>query len=161
MAELKRLYDDVIMDHIKNARNYHELKDANRTAEGFNPLCGDKITVYVKLEEELIRDIGFVCSSCGISMASASIMTEKVKGRSKAESMALGRQLTELLAHASSAAEPPLETGPLAMLAVVREFPARINCATLAWHTLNAALEGRQESFTMSEESGAGAEHPR
>jgi nitrogen fixation NifU-like protein len=143
MSAVHSLYDDVILDHIKNARNYRVLEHADRAAEGVNPLCGDSFTVYVQLDGEVIRDASFQCSCCGISMASASVMTEAVKGRTVAQAAELYRRFTGLL---SDAGAPELadDLGEVAVLAVVRAFPSRRNCAALAWHTLVAALEGRR-----------------
>jgi nitrogen fixation protein NifU and related proteins len=142
MSTVDNLYDDVILDHIKNARNYRALEHADRMAEGVNPLCGDSFTVYVRLEGELIRDASFQCSCCGISMASASVMTEVVKGRTLVQARELYGRFIALL---SEAGAPRLEDdlGEVAVLAVIRAFPSRRNCAALAWHTLVAALEGR------------------
>ena len=142
MATVDNLYDDVILDHIKNARNYRALDPADRIAEGVNPLCGDSFTVYVQLDGEIIRDASFQCSCCGISMASASVMTEAVKGRSVTQVRELYRRFAALV---SGAGMPQLEDdlGEVAVLAVVRAFPSRRDCAALAWHTLAAALEGR------------------
>lgn len=139
MADLKKLYDDVIMDHIKNARNYRELEKADRKAEGSNPLCGDVLTVYLRLNGEFIEDIGFQCSCCGISMASASIMTESVKGKSKNEAKSVFQRFIYLLTQTQPGSSAL--TDDLAVLATVREFPSRINCATLAWQTLELALD--------------------
>lgn len=139
MAELKNLYDDVIMDHIRNARNYHKLEGANREAEGSNPLCGDVLTVYLKLSGEIIEDIGFQCSCCGVSMASASIMTESVKGKDKSEAKSISQQFSRMLAQTQPGSSSLIDD--LYVLAGVREFPSRINCATLAWETLEQALD--------------------
>ena len=143
MSAAHSLYDDLILDHIKNARNYRVLEGADRVAEGVNPLCGDTFTVYVQLDGEVICDAAFQCSCCGISMASASVMTEAVKGRTLAQATELYSRFTGLLAKpgAPGAAE---DLGEVAVLAVVRAFPSRRDCAALAWHTLLAALEGRQ-----------------
>jgi nitrogen fixation NifU-like protein len=142
MSQPSALYDHVILDHIKNARNYRAMEDAHRTAEGVNPLCGDSFTVYVQLDGETIRDASFQCSCCGISMASASVMTEEVKGKSVEQARQLYRAFTQMLSHPEAVA-PSHELGEVALLSVVRDFPSRRNCAALAWHTLNAALEGR------------------
>lgn len=142
MTELNKLYDDVIMDHIKHARNYRELDAADRRAEGFNPLCGDTLTVFVKLDRDRIEDASFQCSCCGISMASASIMTENVKGKSIAEARAVIRDLTGLLTGTDGSA---VRESHLAVLNVVRDFPSRVDCALLAWQTLAAALQGNNE----------------
>lgn len=143
MTELNRLYDDVIMDHIKHARNYRYLDDADQFAEGFNPLCGDVLTVFVKLDRDRIEDASFQCSCCGISMASASIMTENVKGKNTAEARAAIRDLTGLLTDAD--ANAARESYP-AVLNVVRDFPSRVDCALLAWQTLAAALDGELQA---------------
>jgi nitrogen fixation NifU-like protein len=144
MADTATLYDDVILDHIKNARNYRALDHADRMAEGVNPLCGDSFTVYVRLEGEVIRDAGFQCSCCGISMASASVMTEAVKGRTVEQAKELNRRFVALVFEAGP---PPSaeDLGEVAVLSVVRAFPSRRNCAALAWYTLAAALEGRDQ----------------
>ena len=142
MPDTSTLYDEVILDHIKNARNYQVLEHADRKADGVNPLCGDSFTVYVQLEGEVIRDASFQCSCCGISMASASVMTEEVKGRPCAGTRA-ARRFIALLAEAAGP-EAADDMGEVAVLSVVRDFPSRRNCAALAWHTLAAALEGRE-----------------
>src|SRR5215470_15686662 len=142
MSATHALYDEVILDHIKNARNYRVLEHADRVAEGVNPLCGDTFTVYVQLDGEVIRDAAFQCSCCGISMASASVMTEAVKGRTVTQASELYRRFTGLVAH-SGAVEQADDLGEVAVLTVVRAFPSRRDCATLAWHTLLAAIEGR------------------
>ena len=139
MTEFKNLYDHVIMDHIRNARNYRKPEAANREAEGSNPLCGDVMTVYLKLQDEIIEDIGFQCSCCGISMASASIMTESVKGKNINEAKSLLRHFSQMLAQ--SEPDGSKLTNDLSVLATVREYPSRINCATLAWETLEQALD--------------------
>ena len=139
MVDLKNLYDDVIMDHIKNARNYCRLENADCEAEGSNPLCGDVLTVYLRLRGDTIEDIGFQCSCCGISMASASIMTKSVKGKNKNEAKSIFKHFSRLLAQTQPDSSSP--TDDLSVLAVVREFPSRINCATLAWQILERALD--------------------
>ena len=149
MSAAHSLYDDVILDHIKNARNYRVLERADRVAEGVNPLCGDTFTVYVQLDGEVIRDAAFQCSCCGISMASASVMTEAVKGRTLAQVDELYRRFTGLLAK-PGATEAADDLGEVAVLAVVRAFPSRRDCAALAWHTLLAALEGRESMILGS-----------
>ncbi|HTO45371.1 MAG TPA: SUF system NifU family Fe-S cluster assembly protein [Burkholderiales bacterium] len=143
MSAAHSLYDDVILDHIKNARNYRVLERADRVAEGVNPLCGDNFTVYVQLDGEVIRDAAFQCSCCGISMASASVMTEAVKGRTLAQAAELYTRFTDLLSR-PGVSETVDDLGEVAVLAVVRAFPSRRDCAALAWHTLLAALEGRK-----------------
>lgn len=146
MSEPKSLYNDVIMDHIKNARNFQALAGANREAHGVNPLCGDTFTVYLRVENERVLGASFQCECCGISMASASIMTEAVKGRTLSEAKSLFRNFDRLLRGSAAATELPPDSGQLAVLSLVREFPSRINCAELAWLTLDAALEGRESA---------------
>jgi nitrogen fixation protein NifU and related proteins len=146
MSELTDLYQEVILDHNKKPRNFQKLADANRTAEGFNPLCGDQIQLYVKVEDGVIRDIGFQGSGCAISKASASLMTSLVKGKTSDEADALFERFHRLVTteHAADAAE----LGKLSVFSGVREFPARVKCASLAWHTLRAALEKKADPVT-------------
>ena len=144
MAQAKSLYSEVILDHIKNARNFHAPADANRQAHGINPLCGDTFDVYAKVEGERIVEAAFQCECCGISMASASIMTETVKGRTVQEAKALYQSFARLLREPEAAALHA-DSGQLPMLELIREFPSRVNCALLGWHTLDAALDGRAE----------------
>ena len=149
MSSTSSLYNDVIMDHIKNARNYRELAEANRRAEGINPLCGDTFTIYVRIEDDRVRDLSFQCSCCGISMASASVMTLLMQGRTVQEARVQGREFMRVLRDPEAGqASISSDQGQAAVLAVVRESPSRVNCAVLAWHTLDAALEGR-ESTTL------------
>jgi len=142
------IYDDVIMDHIKNARNYRELPEATRRAEGINPLCGDTFTVYLALEGDRIRDAAFQCSCCGISMASASVMTGLVRERTLEEAGRMVRAFTQRVRNAQSAEGEEIDADQQAILSVVRASPSRGNCAALAWHTLGAALRG-EESTTL------------
>jgi nitrogen fixation protein NifU and related proteins len=142
MSQSSALYDDVILDHIKNARNYRAIEKPDRLAEGVNPLCGDSFTVYVNLDGEIIREAAFQCSCCGISMASASVMTEAVRGKSVERVRALYQHFMRLL-NDEAAPQTADDMGELAVLGVVRDFPSRRNCAALAWHTLAAALDGR------------------
>ena len=135
--ELRDLYQEVILDHNRRPRNFGRLDDANRHAEGYNPLCGDRIDLTLRIEDDRVQAIAFEGSGCAISTASASLMTEALKGRSVAAAHALFKSFHDLLTHGSENAE---ELGKLAVLAGVREFPIRVKCATLAWHTLEAAL---------------------
>jgi len=144
MSELSELYQQVILDHNKTPRNYRRLADATSSAEGYNPLCGDQITVYVTLDDGMIRDVGFQGSGCAISKASASIMTTAVKGKTREETARLFDTFHRLVT-AGDAVTDPDSLGRLAAFAGVREFPARVKCATLAWRTLRAALEGRTD----------------
>ena len=146
MPQSSSLYSEVILDHIKNARNYHELEDANRKAHGINPLCGDTFDVFAKVEGDRVVEAAFQCECCGISMASASIMTETVKGKTVQEAKALYRRFAKLLREPQSESSLDADAGQLPMLELIRDFPSRVNCALLGWHTLEAALEGRAEA---------------
>lgn len=145
MADLRELYQEVIFDHYKRPRNFHPLPGADCSAEGHNPLCGDRITVYLKTNDGVIEDVSFEGSGCAISTASASLMTEVLKGRSLADVERLFAEFHAMVTDAEVGPRP--ELGKLEVLAGVREFPARVKCATLAWHTLNAALH-QQASVT-------------
>ena len=140
-------YDDVIMDHIKNARNYREPSDADRRAQGVNPLCGDTLTVYLRFESGRIRDAAFQCTCCGISMASASVMVQLMRDRTLEEAGALVEEFVRFVRRPDEADGAQLETDRLAILSVVRASPSRANCAALAWHTLNAALKGEHDTI--------------
>ena len=137
--ELKDLYRDVILDHNRRPRNFGPLEPADARAEGHNPLCGDRLTVFLRLEGDRVKDIHFEGKGCAISTASASLMTEAVKGQDKAGIGALFERIHRLLTRHDAPADPGL--GKLAALSGVREFPARVKCASLCWHTLNAALD--------------------
>ena len=145
MSDLRDLYQETILEHSKSPRNYRKLAGANRTAEGYNPLCGDHFTLYVDVQGDAIRDIGFQGSGCAISKASASMMTQSVKGRSRAEAQQLFRQFQELVTNQASPNGDKDKLGKLTVFSGVSEFPVRVKCATLAWHTLQAALEGTQQ----------------
>jgi len=145
--DLKDLYRDVIVDHNRHPRNFREIPDADRRADGFNPLCGDKLTVYVKLDGDRIADVSFNGSGCAISVASASLLTESVKGKSIAEAEGLFSQMHRLLTRDDAAVDVP-GLGKLAALSGVREFPARVKCASLCWHTLDAALHSQDQVST-------------
>ena len=138
MTDLRDLYQEVILDHGRRPRNFGPLAGANRHAEGFNPLCGDRLTLHLKVEDGVIREARFEGSGCAISTASASLMTEALKGRSEAEAVAMFGAFHDMLTGPEGAGTAPL--GKLEVLAGVREFPTRVKCATLAWHTLDAAL---------------------
>jgi nitrogen fixation NifU-like protein len=148
------LYQETILDHAKRPRNFRKLEGASRHAEGYNPLCGDRITVYLKMENGRVADASFQGSGCAISTASASIMTESLKGKSLAEAESIFERFHELLTKEQAATLPQL--GKLAVFAGVREFPMRVKCATLAWHTMRAALEGANAPVTTEEETGEG-----
>ena len=144
MAEPNSLYSDVILDHIRNARNFHELGNANRKAQGLNPLCGDTFTVYARIEGDRVAEASFQCECCGISMASASVMTEAITGRTVSEARSLYRHFERLLKDPAGTTESG-DNAQLAVLGLIREFPSRVNCALLGWKTLDAALDGRSE----------------
>lgn len=138
--DLKDLYRDVIVDHNRRPRNFGKLDPADAQADGHNPLCGDRLTIYVNLEGERIRDAKFEGSGCAISVASASLLTEAVQGKSRAEVQALFQDVYTLLTRHDANVDPS-RLGKLAALSGVRDFPARVKCASLCWHTLNAAIE--------------------
>jgi len=147
MDDLRDLYQTVILDHNKSPRNFGALEGANRQADGHNPLCGDKLTVYLEVDEDdTVANASFEGSGCAISTASASLMTEFLKGRPRAEVEAMFERFHELCAGSSDAPVDTGELGKLAVFAGVREFPMRVKCATLAWHTMKAALEDRGET---------------
>ncbi|NKB67120.1 MAG: SUF system NifU family Fe-S cluster assembly protein [Candidatus Latescibacteria bacterium] len=141
MTELRELYQQVILDHNKNPRNFGKLDNANRAQEGFNPLCGDHLHVYLIMQGDTIEDIRFEGSGCAISKASASLMTSLLKGQTMAQAEALFGQFQELVTADTNAEIDLAPLGKLAVFAGVREFPMRVKCATLAWHTLKAAMD--------------------
>lgn len=143
MSELRDLYQEVILDHGRRPRNFKVLDTANRKAEGYNPLCGDRFTVFLEVEGGVVKNASFQGSGCAISTASASMMTEMVKGRTEHEAQALFHTFHEMVAPAAAAPsdQPKVELGKLAVFAGVTEYPTRVKCATLAWHTLNSAIE--------------------
>jgi len=147
MPDLRELYQEVILEHSKAPRNYRELKPADHKAEGYNPLCGDRFTIYLQMEGDSIRDIGFQGSGCAISKASASMMTQALKGKTKAEAEDLFHRFHDVVT-GQSANGNEANLGKLAVFGGVSEFPMRVKCATLAWHTLEAALENKQESVS-------------
>jgi nitrogen fixation NifU-like protein len=147
VSDLRELYQQVILDHNKNPRNFREMADATRHVDGYNPLCGDHYTIYVKTEGENIAEVSFTGSGCAISKASASVMSSTVKGKSKEEADRLFDTFHRLVTGDASGLSAA-DLGRLAAFSVVSEFPARVKCATLAWHTLKSALEGRDEKVT-------------
>lgn len=142
MSDLRELYQEVILDHYKKPRNFRALPDANRTLEGYNPLCGDKITVFLKVEDGVVKDISFQGSGCAISTASASMMTDSLKGKTLEQAETIFRGFHDLVTGKDSHAD---DLGKLAVFTGVREFPVRVKCATLAWHTFHAALAGEEK----------------
>jgi nitrogen fixation NifU-like protein len=142
MAELDSLYQEVILDHAKRPRNFRVLENADHHADGYNPLCGDKVTIYVRLVDGRIADISFQGSGCAISTASASILTETLKGKTRAEAEALFETFHNLVTGQPVKSADPPALGKLAVFSGVSEFPVRVKCASLAWHTLRSALAG-------------------
>lgn len=151
MSGLSDLYQEMILDHNRNPRNFHPLPDANRKAEGVNPLCGDQIHLFLKLEDDRISDISFEGSGCAISKASSSLMTQALKGKTKSEAERLFEKFHRMVTGPVGGTADP-ELGKLAVFSGVCEFPSRIKCATLAWHTLKSALEGKAERVSTEEE---------
>lgn len=147
MSDLRELYQQVILDHNKNPRNFRELPDATRKVEGYNPLCGDHYTVYLKIDGDVIREVGFTGNGCAISKASASVMSSTIKGKTTAEADALFEAF-----HGLVTGETPADSsdayGRFAPFAGVAEFPTRVKCAILAWHALKTALHEEKESIT-------------
>ena len=142
MSELDELYQEVILDHNRSPRNYRAMANANRKAQGYNPLCGDHVTVYLDLEKGVIKDISFQGSGCAISKASASMMTAELKGKTEAEAKELFENVHKMLTGESNEQGG---IGKLKILSGVCKFPARVKCASLAWHTVNSALKGGEE----------------
>ena len=148
MSELSELYQQVILDHNKKPRNFHKLETANRRAEGYNPLCGDQLNVYLDVEGDQVKDVAFEGSGCAISKASASMMTQAVKGKTKAEAEQLFNEFHRMVTGELDAEADPNNLGRLKIFAGVREFPVRVKCATLSWHTLHAALNEQASTST-------------
>ena len=146
MSELRELYQELILEHSRKPRNYRVPDTANHKAEGYNPLCGDHFTVYVDVQDGAIHDVGFQGSGCAISKASASMMTQTLKGKTTAEAESIFSRFHELVTGNSNGGGEDL--GKLAVFAGVSEFPLRVKCATLAWHALRAALRGEQEAVS-------------
>ena len=149
MPDLRELYQETILDHSKRPHNYREIPDATATAVGHNPLCGDRVTVYLRLEGSTISDVAFVGQGCAISKASASLMTDAVKGKSRTEARDLFERFRTMV---TGRPGDPIDTqtlGKLAVLSGVSEFPVRVKCASLAWHTLEAALEHKRNTVSL------------
>ena len=145
MSELGDLYQEVILDHNRRPRNFRAIETARRQ-EGYNPLCGDRLTLFVKLEGDRIADVAFQGSGCAISKASASLMTEALKGKTVAEARELFEKFHEMITSSPDTAAPDL--GKLSVLSGVREYPTRVKCASLAWHTLKAAVAGEESTVS-------------
>jgi nitrogen fixation NifU-like protein len=152
MSDLRELYQELILEHSKAPRNFRALPDADRSAEGFNPLCGDHFNIYLKLDGDKISDISFQGAGCAISKASASLMTQTLKGKTKAEAEELFQRFHELVTGRSDASAASngngSKLGKLKVFAGVSEFPLRVKCAILAWHAVRAALDGKQEAVS-------------
>lgn len=144
MSALRELYQQVILDHNRSPRNFRRMDDATRKVEGFNPLCGDRYTVYVKLENNVIKDISFEGAGCAISKASASVMTSELKGKTEEEAEAVFEKFHKLVTGELHPDDEDDSLGKLAAFSGVSEFPTRVKCAILAWHTLHAALESKE-----------------
>jgi nitrogen fixation protein NifU and related proteins len=147
MSDLRELYQQVILDHNKNPRNFRELENPSRRVEGYNPLCGDHYTIFINTDGDVVKDVTFVGSGCAISKASASVMSSTVKGKSKGEVDRLFDTFHRLVTGDHSDVDAA-DLGRLAAFSGVSEFPARVKCATLAWHTLKTALEGNDEKVS-------------
>ncbi len=148
MSELSELYQQVILDHNKKPRNFHKMETANRRAEGFNPLCGDQLNVYLHVEDDQVQDVSFEGSGCAISKASASMMTQAVKGKTKEEAEILFKEFHRMAIGELDEESEPNHLGKLKIFAGVRDFPARVKCATLSWHTMHAALNNESKVST-------------
>lgn len=148
MSELSELYQQVILDHNKKPRNFRKVENANRSAEGFNPLCGDQLTVYLDVEDDLVKDVGFEGSGCAISKAAASMMTQAVKGKSKEEAENIFKEFHSMVTGELNEETDENSLGHLKIFAGVRDFPVRVKCATLPWHTLHAALNNKDQAST-------------
>lgn len=149
MSDLRELYQELILDHSKKPRNFGKMEEPTRTANGYNPLCGDKLTLFLKIENGVVADVKFSGSGCAISTASASMMTQQIKGKTLEEAQVLFENFHNMLTGKSSP-ETEQKLGKLAVFSGVNEFPMRVKCATLCWHTLHAAME--QEGATVSTE---------
>jgi nitrogen fixation NifU-like protein len=156
MSDLRDLYQEVILDHSKNPRNFRHIDPANREAKGHNPLCGDQLRIWVLVEDGRIKDVSFEGRGCAISVASASMMTDMLKGRTEAEAEEIFKRFHAVVTGEEDIGNDDAEDtdgglGKLRALAGVRDYPMRVKCATLAWHTLKAALENKGESTVVTE----------
>jgi len=156
MTGLSELYQEVILDHNNSPRNFREIDGATQIAEGYNPLCGDRAVVYLQLDNDVIGDISFQGSGCAISIASASMMTVSLKGKTRTEAEDLFQRFHSMVTGAADRAIEPQALGKLAAFSGIREFPVRVKCANLAWHALHAALDGNRETVS-TEEGGSDA----
>ncbi len=147
-SDLRDLYQEVILDHSKHPQNFREPADANRTAEGYNPLCGDQVKVYAKVEDNVIADLAFQGSGCAISKASASMMTTSLKGKTIVEAERIFEQFHHMVTGENGDRADTSKLGKLAVFSGVCEFPSRVKCASLAWHALRSALQGERKSVS-------------
>ena len=150
MFDIKDLYQDIIVDHNRSPRNFRKMENANRSADGYNPLCGDKLTIFLKIENGIVEDVSFEGSGCAISIASASLMTQQIKGKTEEEANAIFNDFHAMVTDESDEIGDFETMGKLAALAGVKQYPSRIKCATLCWHTLNAAIK-RAEDIVATE----------
>ena len=148
VSDLRDLYQELILDHNRRPRNFGPLAEANRSAKGINPLCGDKVTVHLQVEDGQVKDIRFEGTGCAISIASASVMTESLKRQTREDAVSLFERFHRMVAPADGVESDPPDMGKLAAFAGVRDYPARVKCATLAWHTLRAALDGKEKAVS-------------
>lgn len=148
MSDLEELYQEIVMEHNRSPRNFHRIEDSDYSADGFNPFCGDSIVLDLKMENNLITDIGFESSGCAISRASSSLMTDKVKGKSREDTNEIFDAFRRLMTRISKGTSDSDILGDLEVLEGVSEFPVRVKCATLPWHTLKAALEGNKTAVS-------------
>ena len=148
MSELSDLYQEVILDHNKNPRNFREIENADKRADGHNPLCGDQLQVYLSMEDDKVKDVAFKGSGCAISKASASMMTQAVKGKTKEQADVMFAEFRRMVMGEMDTEREENSLGKLKIFAGVREFPARVKCASLSWHTVHAALAGEDEVST-------------
>ena len=148
MSELSELYQQVILDHNKKPRNFQVLEGANRVSEGFNPLCGDQLKVYMLMDDGIVRELSFVGTGCAISKAAASMMTQAVKGKTREEAQTLFEEFHGMVTGELDESAEPNHLGRLTIFAGVRDYPARVKCASLPWHTMHAALEGEDTATT-------------
>lgn len=149
--DLNDLYQQVILDHSKRPRNFGKIEGANRTSRGHNPLCGDNVTIYLHMENDVVKDVSFEGSGCAISVASASVMTDALKGKTKEQAQKIFSGFHDLITHGKHDAG---DLGKLEVFAGVNKFPARVKCAILAWHAANAAIEGGSEIVSTENQEG-------
>ncbi len=148
MDELRELYQEIILDHNKNPKNYGELPTCNHCSEGYNPLCGDRVKIYLLVEDGLIKEVRFTGNGCAISKASASVMTTLLKGKTVAEAEEMFQKFQKMVTQPSNSEENFEEFDKMVVFAGVREFPTRIKCASLPWHTMLAALRNKEETIS-------------